>query len=67
MVKALHAGNRAKHVEFSNAILQDMKDDNFLICLIFTDEAKFYISDKVNCCNVQIWELKNPQDFRTLP
>ena len=44
MVQALCAGDRAKCVEFSNAILWDMKDDNYLPCLIFSDEATFHIS-----------------------
>ena len=43
MVQASHAGRRAKCVAFSNAILQNMKDDNFLPQLIFGDQATFHM------------------------
>ena len=42
MVQALRAGDKAKRVEFSNAILRCMKDGNFLPRLIFSNEATFY-------------------------
>ena len=47
MVQALRVGNRTKRVKCSNAISRDMEDDNFLPCLIFSDEATFHISGKV--------------------
>ena len=52
MVQALRASDRVKRVEFNNAILQDMENDNFLPRLIFSDKARFHISGKVNCHNV---------------
>ena len=54
MGQALHAGDKAKRVEFSNAILRDMEDDNFLPRLIFKDETIFHISDKFMRHNVRI-------------
>ena len=57
MVQTLLAGNRAKRVEFSNAILRDMEDDNFLPCLIFGDEETFALAAKLI---FTISELKNP-------
>ena len=63
MVQALRAGDRAKRVEFSNAILRDMKDDNFLPRLIFSDKTTFHISSKINCHNVRIWGLENPLEI----
>ena len=51
-IQVFRAGNRAKHMEFGNAILRDMEDHIFLPCLIFSDEATFCISGKVNHYNV---------------
>ena len=63
MVQALRAGDRAKRVEFSSAILRDMEDDNFLPRLIFSDKTTFHISSKVNCHNIRIWGLENPLEI----
>ena len=46
MVQVFRAGDRAKRVEFSNAILRDKEDANFLLRLIFSNEATFQISGK---------------------
>ena len=61
IMQTLHAGDRAKCVKFSNAVLPDIKDNNVLPCLIFIDEATFHISGKVNHHNVRIWRLQNSQ------
>ena len=63
MVQTFRTGERAKRVEFSNAILWDMEDEKFLPCLIFSDEATFHISGKANRHNVRIWGLENPQEI----
>jgi len=39
-----------------------MEDATFLPCLIFSDEATFHLSRKVNRHNVCIWGLQNPQE-----
>ena len=39
-----------------------MEDDTFLSHLIFSDEATFHLSGKVNRHNVRIWGLQNPQE-----
>jgi hypothetical protein len=39
-----------------------MEDDTFLPHLIFSDEATFHLSGKVNRHNVRIWGLQNPQE-----
>ena len=54
MVQALHAGNRAKRKELSNATLQDMEDDNFLPRLNFCEVATFHISGKVSRHNARM-------------
>ena len=47
MVQALRAGDKAKHVKFSNAILRDMEDDNFLARLIFGMKQYFKSAAKL--------------------
>jgi hypothetical protein len=39
-----------------------MEDDSFLPRLIFSDEAKFHLSGKVNRHNVRIWGTQNPRE-----
>ena len=43
-------------------MLQNMEDDTFLPRLIFSDEATFQLSGKVNRHNVRIWGLQNPEE-----
>ena len=54
LVQALHVGDKRKHVEFCNDLLIDMEDDRVLPQLIFSDEAMFHVSSKVNRHNVRI-------------
>ena len=58
MVHNLRADDGAKCVEFSDAILRDMEDNNFLSRLIFSNEAAFYISGKVNRHKSKYGDLK---------
>jgi hypothetical protein len=41
-------------------MLQNVEDDKFLPRVIFSDEATFHLSGKVNRHNVRIWGLQNP-------
>ena len=43
-------------------MLQNMEDDTFLPRLIFSDEATFHLSGKVNRHNVRVWGPQNPQE-----
>ena len=52
LVQALRAGDKEKRVEFSDAMLQDMEDDNLLPRLFFSDKATFHLSGDVN---ITIW------------
>ena len=63
MAQALCAGDRAKRVEFRIATLQYMKDDNFLPRLISSDEATFYINDKVNHHNALFMGTRKLQEI----
>jgi hypothetical protein len=61
LVQAFHTGDKERHIEFCDAMLQNMEDDSFLPCLIFSDET-FHISGKVNCHNVCIWGTQDPRE-----
>jgi hypothetical protein len=37
-----------------------MDDDKSATCLIFSNEAMFHLSGKVNCLNMCTWRLENP-------
>ena len=62
MVQALRAGDRAKLVEFSNATLGDMDDDNFLLRLILVMKQQFISAAKLTV-TMSEWGLKNPQEI----
>ena len=61
LVQKLRNDDKGKRMEFSNALLEDLEDDSFLPRLIFSDEATFHLSGKVNRHNVRIWGLENPR------
>lgn len=60
LVQALRAGDKRRRVEFCHDILEDMEEDTFLPRLVFSDEATFHVSGKVNRHNVRIWGSENP-------
>ena len=62
LVHALRPNDKRKRVEFCDRMLQNMEYDTFLQRLIFSDEATFHLSGKVNRHNVRIWGLQNPQE-----
>ena len=60
LVQALRPNDKRKSVEFCDRMLQNTEDDTFLPPLIFSDEATFHLSGKVNRHHVRIWGLQNP-------
>ena len=60
LAQALRLNDKGKRVEFCDRMLQNMEDETFLPLLIFSDEATFHLSGKVNRHNVRIWGLQNP-------
>jgi len=62
LVQALRPNDKRKRVEFCDRMLQNTEDDIFLPRLIFSDEATFHLSGKVNRHNDRIWGLQNPQE-----
>jgi len=62
LVQALRPNDKQKRVEYCDRMPQNMEDDTFLPRLIFSDEASFCLSGKVNRQNVRIWGLQNSQE-----
>jgi hypothetical protein len=58
LVWALRANDKRKLVEFCDRMLQNREDDTFLPRVIFSDEATFHLSWKVNRYNVRIRDYK---------
>ncbi|PNF43976.1 hypothetical protein B7P43_G00908, partial [Cryptotermes secundus] len=61
LVQALRTNDKVKRVEFCDRMLKSMLDKLFLPRVIFSDEATFQLSGKVNRHNVRIWGLQNPR------
>ncbi|PNF18501.1 hypothetical protein B7P43_G09037 [Cryptotermes secundus] len=61
LVQALRANGKVKRVEFCDRMLKNMEDELFLPRVIFSDEATFRLSGKVNRHNVRIWGIQNPR------
>lgn len=60
LLHALHPNDYNKRYEFCSDMLMDMAEEGFSDRLIFSDEATFHISGKVNRHNVRIWGSENP-------
>jgi len=62
LVQAVRPNDKRKRVESYDLMLQNLEDDTFLPGLIFSDEATFHLSGRVNRHNVRLWGLQNPQE-----
>lgn len=61
-VQALMPDDRPRRVEFANLIHEKiLEDSEFLNRIMFSDEATFHVSGKVNRHNVRIWGSENPR------
>ena len=61
IVQALKPDDYLCRAAFAEEILQRIDDDNdYLNSVVFSDEATFHVSGKVNKHNIQIWESENP-------
>ncbi|PNF20022.1 hypothetical protein B7P43_G05942 [Cryptotermes secundus] len=49
-------------MEFCDSMLEMMEDETFISLLIFSDEATFYLSGRVNRHNVRIWGTEHPHE-----
>lgn len=60
LLQALKPNDKLKRLEFSIFMQEAMQDENFASRLVFSDEASFHLSGKVNRHNVRIWGTTNP-------
>lgn len=61
-VQALQPDNHPRRAAFAMEMLQRIdEDDDYLMCVCFSDEATFHTAGKVNRHNVHIWGLENPR------
>jgi hypothetical protein len=60
LLQALKSQNKLARTHFTEDIQVKMEDGGFMECLIFSDEATFLLSGKVNQHRVRIWGIENP-------
>jgi hypothetical protein len=60
-LQLMHALTPADHVARSNFSIEMLVAHNEFLCLVFSDEATFHLSGKVNRHNVHIWRTENPR------
>lgn len=61
LLQALRLDDKRKRVAFCDEIHNGIDNDNtFATRIVFSDEATFHLSGKVNKHNVRIWGLQNP-------
>lgn len=61
IVQSLKPDDKPRRFQFAQDILSDVEaDENYLRRWIFSDEATFYVSGKVNRHNCRIWGSENP-------
>lgn len=64
LVQALTNDDKRKRMEFCSLMMENMdEDDTFTSRLVFSDEATFHLSGKVNRHNVRIWGANNPHEM----
>lgn len=64
IVQEIKPDDRPKRQEFAITMLDRVaEDETFLSCVMFSDEATFHVSGKVNRHNVRIWGTENPHAF----
>src|SRR5215469_2188886 len=64
VVQHLQAKDYTARVDGCNVLIENIeRDDHFLSNLIFSDEATFHISGRVNRHNCRIWGEENPHEL----
>jgi hypothetical protein len=64
-VQALKPDNKPRRFQFAKDILSNVEaDENYLRIWIFSDEATFYVSGRVNGHNCRLWVSENPHTIR---
>lgn len=60
LLQKLRPNDCVKRLQFCNDMQEAMEGDGFANRLVFSDEATFYLSGKVNRHNIRIWGTENP-------
>lgn len=70
LLQALHEGDKVRRVQFCEFIQSQMTDDDeenddrdLVSRIVFSDEATFHLSGKVNRHNVRIWGTEQPHQI----
>jgi len=63
LLQKLQQGDFQKRIELCNELQNYLEDEHFSNHLIFSDEATFHLSGKVNKHNVRIWASEAPHAF----
>jgi hypothetical protein len=58
--QAVRPGDKLKQLNFCQLMQDAVEDDNFAPCLVFSDEAIFQLSCKLNHHNLCVWCMENP-------
>ncbi|PNF28323.1 hypothetical protein B7P43_G03472, partial [Cryptotermes secundus] len=66
LLQQLKPEDYGRHLEFCVTMQQALEDEDFASKLIFSDEATFRLSGKVNRHNVKLWGTENPRAIVTL-
>ena len=64
LLQHLRKTDKTKRATFCMEMQEKIdNEDDFLEKVIFSDEATFHLSGKVNKQNVRIWGTENPREF----
>ncbi|UYV78197.1 hypothetical protein LAZ67_16000433 [Cordylochernes scorpioides] len=64
----LKVGDFEKRQEFASWVFRQIDiDENWLLNVLWTDEAQFTLNGEVNTQNSRIWATENPRNFKEMP
>jgi hypothetical protein len=67
IVLAFKPDDKPRRFQFAKDILSNVEaDENFLRSRIFSDEATFYVSGRINHHNCRIWGSEDPRAIREI-
>jgi hypothetical protein len=67
IVQALKPGDKPRRFQFAKDVLLKVEaDENYLRRWIFSDEAMFHVSGRLNRHNYRIWGSENPHAIREI-
>ena len=63
LLQAVKPTDYAVSSNFALEMLQQLENDDFLDCVVFSDESTFHLNGKVNTHNIIIWGSENSREF----